>query len=432
MLFFGLFLTGCCNPQSGYYATFRANNSHSGTYISAPLLKTPSLLWSFPTGGPIHSTGAIEGTKIYFGSSDSNLYNLDNRTGKLNWKYKTMGPVHSSPTLHNGHLFFISGDGRFYALDAASGKKLWDFQTAGEGRFRAFGIHGALPKDSLFEDPWDFYMSSAVVAGGIVYFGTGSGYLYAINESDGKPVWNFRSTGVIHCTPAIYQNKIYFGSWDTYFYCLDAVTGRKIWRFKTGEDHEIYNQTGLQASPLVEDGVVYIGCRDAHMYALKAETGAKIWDQFTDYAWVSASPVINNRLLIYATGDTHQLRGVMKETGMLYYETNTKGWIMSSPVVAGNIVYIGDINGFLYAFNANNGKKIWNYQLPSSHQDPFHILNPDSTLNTKEVFSKIKKQRENKSSMDMIYSLGAFIASPIVEDGKLFIGSANGIFYAFY
>ena len=70
---------------------------------------------------------------------------------------------------------------------------------------------------------------------------------------------------------------MFIGSWDSYFYALDAASGKEKWRFKTGEDHNTYNQVGIQSSAAVMDGVVYFGCRDSNFYALDARTGEKKW-----------------------------------------------------------------------------------------------------------------------------------------------------------
>jgi len=80
---------------------------------------------------------------------------------------------------------------------------------------------------------------------------------------------------VVHASPAIADGTLFVGSWDSYFYALDVANGKEKWKFKTGEDHEIYNQVGIQSSAAVADGIVYFGCRDSNLYALDARTGDK-------------------------------------------------------------------------------------------------------------------------------------------------------------
>ena len=62
----------------------------------------------------------------------------------------------------------------------------WKFATGGERRFEAKGLHGLTPKSQTFVDPFDVFLSSPVVAGGIVYFGSGDGNLYALDARSGS------------------------------------------------------------------------------------------------------------------------------------------------------------------------------------------------------------------------------------------------------
>src|SRR5438552_2368094 len=48
---------------------------------------------------------------------------------KLRWKYKTGGPVVSSAAVSGDRLFIGSGDKNIYALGLRDGKKLWAYKT---------------------------------------------------------------------------------------------------------------------------------------------------------------------------------------------------------------------------------------------------------------------------------------------------------------
>src|SRR6188508_443201 len=54
-------------------------------------------LWSFKTGGPVKSSPAIVGERVFVGSDDGHVYALDLASGKKLWAFKTGGPVESSP-----------------------------------------------------------------------------------------------------------------------------------------------------------------------------------------------------------------------------------------------------------------------------------------------------------------------------------------------
>ena len=272
-----LLLAALSSALAAEPAMFRGDARHGAIYDSAGVAELHGVKWTFRTGAAVISTPAVANGTVYVGSSDHNLYALAAVSGALRWKFATGGRVSSSPAVAAGRVYFASYDSKLYALDAATGALAWTFSTAGERRFSGKHLHGAEPAAEVMPDPFDVFLSSPVVAAGVVYFGSGDGNLYALDAGSGTLRWKFHTGNVIHASPALADGVLYIGSWDSYFYALDAASGRQRWRFKTGEDPNINNQVGIQSSAVVADGVVYFGCRDSHLYALDAASGAKRW-----------------------------------------------------------------------------------------------------------------------------------------------------------
>ncbi len=186
----------------------------------------------------IQSSAAVADGTVYFGCRDSNLYALDAVTGKKRWSFSTKSSwVISSPAVLNGRVYFGTSDtALFYALDAGSGKQIfslkfhfpffsspaiagntlyigshdgkltainlmtqardWDFQTdASRQRLATFSKPDGSPNyEAAFTS--DFYddmiagiarmqsvgtiLSSPVIDGRVVYFGSNDGNLYAL------------------------------------------------------------------------------------------------------------------------------------------------------------------------------------------------------------------------------------------------------------
>lgn len=57
------------------------------------------LIWTFKTGGSIHSSPVIQDGIIYIGSGDKKLYALDKSTGKKLWYYKSKGAIYSDVSI---------------------------------------------------------------------------------------------------------------------------------------------------------------------------------------------------------------------------------------------------------------------------------------------------------------------------------------------
>ena len=267
---------------------------------------------------------------MYVGSNDHRLYAVELGSGEKKWEFKTEGRVVSSPAVSNGVVYFLSYDSNLYAVDAASGALKWKFKTEGERRFVAKHLHGIEPASEQVPDPFDFYLSSPVVAEGTVFFGSGDSNVYALNAASGALKWKFKTGEVVHASPAFADGTVFVGSWDTYFYALDAASGKEKWRFKTGEDNEIYNQTGLQASPAVANGVVYFGCRDSKFYAVEATSGKQLWTFSNKGSWVINSAAVKDGKVYFATSDTGLLHALDARTGAEVFTLDFNRWPMFS------------------------------------------------------------------------------------------------------
>lgn len=249
--------------------------------------QTGSLKWKFATQGVVHSSPALADSVVYFGSWDSYLYALDAATGQEKWRFKTgedkvnynQVGIQSSPAVSDGVVYVGCRDSHLYAVDAKTGKEKWNFSTHGSwvntspavydetayigtpipGVFRA--VDTTTGKERFNFDARMLIFSSPAVAGGMVYFGSFNGKLYALDTKTGKVAWEWQTEagkqnamGVIGPDGG-FNNKVVFSS-D--FYEDMYVTGWKL--FSLGS---------LLSSPVVDHGVIYVGSTDGSLYALE-------------------------------------------------------------------------------------------------------------------------------------------------------------------
>jgi len=415
----------------GAQSTFHGDNARTGVFRSPAPAAAPTVVWKFQTDAPLFSSAAVAGGVVYVASDDSFLYALDESTGALKWKFETQGRAASSPAVRDGVVYFGSYDGNFYAVDAATGKQKWKFETEYERRFAAPGIHGNTPARQFIPDAWDFYQSSPVVDRGRVYFGSGDGNVYAIDAVSGGLRWKFKTGDVVHSSPAIAGDTLYIGSFDTWLYAIDADRGTERWRFKTGEDPVRHNQTGLTSSPVVVDGTVYFGCRDAHVYAVDAVTGKQKWAFYTDHGWVSATPAVRGDTLYVGTGSNLKFLALDTATGSPRYSIPIKSAIFSSVALAGNLAIVGTFSGELDAYDTATGALVWQFTTDARKADPRHIFKADGTLDPEVLGRSMFSDFENMYvMMDKRLSVGSILASPVVDNGTVFVGTTEGILYA--
>jgi outer membrane protein assembly factor BamB len=418
-------LAGVCQAQS----MFRGDPSHSGTFTGSGPRQFHRIKWKFATGDRIVSSPVIDNKRIYFGGDDGNIYAVDSDTGHQIWKRATKGPVSSTPAVAGQMVYATSYDGKLYALNPETGAVKWKFATGGERRFEAKNLHGQEPKTQTMADAFDIFLSSPVVVNGAVYFGCGDGNLYAVDAKTGEQRWKFKTGDVVHSSPAYADGVLFFGSWDSYFYAVDAVTGKEKWRFHGGEDPLIHNQVGFQSSPAVVDGVVYTGCRDSNLYALDAGTGKEKWRVFNELSWVITSPAVNQGKVYFATSDSSLYHVVDAATGKPVLRQQGKSYMFSSPAVAGDVVYIGVLNGTFEARDAKTGELLWDFQTDTAKENKGWVLTSERKLNQPLLFYSNWREAPLVAT-DREFGIGAIFSSPLVANGTVYFGSCDGFLYA--
>jgi|HubBroStandDraft_6_1064221.scaffolds.fasta_scaffold52871_2 outer membrane protein assembly factor BamB len=341
-----------------------------------------TLRWKLATGARVTSSPAIANGVVYVVSYDGNLYAADASAGTLKWKFATQGerrfagthlhgvlPIAermpdpfdvflSSPAVFNGVVYFGSGDGAVYAVDAASGTLHWKYQTG------------------------DVIHASPAIADGLVYIGSWDSYFYAIDAGTGALKWRFK-TGEdpdihnqvgIQSSAAVADGMVYFGCRDSKFYALDARTGAQKWSF---DNHGSW----VVSSPAVRDGKVYFGTSDSRrIWELDAKTGAPVFELPTRLEMFGSPALAGHWLYIgswdgtltavdltthkpgwvFQTDDSRANLPALLKAGQdmePFYDAMVAlvehkfivGPILSSPVIADHVLYVGSGDGNLYA-----------------------------------------------------------------------------------
>ena len=296
---------------------FAAKHLH-GAEPAAESMPDP---FDFFLSSPVVWNGAV-----YFGSGDTNVYALDAASGALRWKFKTGDVVHASPAISGGVLFAGSWDSYFYALDAATGRERWRFKTGEDPE-----IHNQVG-----------IQSSAAVADGFVYFGCRDSNFYAVDAATGKQRWSFPNKGSwVITSPAVHDATVYFATSDSaLFYALDAKSGTPIFSLD-------YKKWPMFSSPAIAGDFAYIGSHQGQLLAINLKTRKPAWTFETESSrkngptctTVDGTPNYDAAFSDFFYDD--MVAGVQKMMSV--------GAILSSPVVANGIIYLGSTDGNIYA-----------------------------------------------------------------------------------
>jgi eukaryotic-like serine/threonine-protein kinase len=104
--------------------------------------------------------------------------------------------------------------------------------------------------------------------------------------------------------------------------------------------------------------------------------------------------------------------------------------MFSSAALAGDLAYVGNHNGRLYAIDIKSGKLAWDFQTEAAKKDPFKILNADSSLNQEVLYAPVFNDFQDMYiAFYRFASVGAIMSSPVVDHGLVYIGSMDGNSY---
>jgi outer membrane protein assembly factor BamB len=293
--------------------------------------------------------------------------------------------------------------------------------------------------------------SSIAVAGGKAYTLVqrgGDELVVALNVADGKEVWSHRSGPGYknqygdgpRSTPTIEGNRVYVQSASGPLLCLDAATGKPVWEVDLLKEFKTQNITwGLSASPLIEDNLVLVlPGAEGGAAAVNKDTGKLAWRTGKDKA-AYASPVMvgsgDGRQALFFTAAG--LLAVEPKTGqelwrvpwLTEYDVN-----IATPLVVGNRFFVSSgeaVGCALFQLKGGKPASVWeskgarsvmiNYWANSVVQDK-HLYGFDGEYNVPSSLRCVDLETGKPAwSRDR---LG--FANLVLADGHLWITTSKG------
>jgi outer membrane protein assembly factor BamB len=371
---------GAARQQS---AMFRGEPTHRGAPDTAGVATLGAVAWRFETGAAVRSSAALWDGTVYVGSSDHHLYAIDAASGAEVWRFEAEGPVTSSPAVDAERVVFADRGGVVYAVARGDGTPRWRVATGAELDL-PWGHEG-----------WDYFTASPTLVDDLVLIGSGDGNLYALEAATGAERWRYTAGARIRTTPAVSDGTVMFGDSAGIFHALNLADGRERWRFETAGHgltaHDVgFDRRQIYSSAAVHEGVVYFGSRDAQLYALDLQSGAERWrSNDGGSAWVISSPAVTGGRVYSARSSSGNVRALDPADGSEVWRLASGAAVFSSPVVVGDLLYVGNGAGWLLAIDRADGTVRWRYRTG-----------------------------------------GGIWATPLVADGRLYIGSDDGFVYA--
>jgi outer membrane protein assembly factor BamB len=424
-----------------------------------------STVWTGPTGfsinaGLTNGAGYIPELKMFVDSTYGWSLPDPSQPPALAWNLTSTQNIGVGSCVYgDGKLFILTNDYDIKAVDAKTGTELWRTPyTAGVSYGMSYAdgkvFHGGLDNNM---DCWDAntgkllwsynphtwygqWASSSGYAYGMIYEHNQDNYIYAINATTGQLVWRQGGPGIWYSnTLSIADGKVYvqmgekeyrdFDSGEfaySEFDCFDAYTGELVWtlpmengapfNFQCNAYGNLYViPTISYNTPGVFEGSEYVGelwcisdnvnngwsmfmADAAHSGEGAGPTNLKLkWTFNAGAQIVSPATCVNG--VTYFGASNNKIYAVDANTGVQKWAFTTGFKMYSAPAVVNGKVYTGADDGNIYCIDANTGSQIWKTFAGGV---------------TNNILAIGQSQTR---------------ASPMVFNGKVYVGSLDGNLY---
>jgi len=273
----------------------------------------------------------------------------------------------SAPYVDGDRLYYVTAECQFRSLDTQG---FGDSENDGPYREEVFTEKGAadvvwqLDMPALGVFPHEACNSEVLPVGDLLMISTSNGQneghtlvpsprapsLIAVDKRSGDVVWRAIGAGekVLHgqWSSPVAANvrgrmQVLFGGGDGWLRAYDALSGDEVWRFDGNPKDapwrprpRVFSRGAIMASPLVADGRVFVAM------GLSPEHG-------------------NAPSLIYAISPNGQ--GDVTESSLLWTSREV-GRVVGTPIANDGLLYVGDLGGTMHCLDAATGAEVWRHE----------------------------------------------------------------------
>ena len=291
-------------------------------------------LWSMPSERKLSAGAGADRRTVAVATEDGEVIALDAEKGAVRWRARVSSEVLAAPTVAAGLVLVRSIDNRIFAFDEEDGKRRWVYQRA--------------PSSLMVRTP-----AGVTVEGDTAYAGFSGGKLTALALSNGGVRWEAtvaspkgateleRVTDIVG-DPAAQGREVCVAAYQGRVACYEAASGRQTW----ARDMSSINGVSLDAR------YAYVSDARGSVHALDRTNGRSIWKQDKLFLRQPSLPVPLGDVV--AVGDFEgYVHFLSRESGAFVARYATDGSaIRAAPLVLpSSVVLVETQDGGLYALS---------------------------------------------------------------------------------
>lgn len=342
-----------------------------------------------------------------------------------------------------------------------------------DGQFLYQIVSDKLPAGRVNDWPYQGVASSPLIEGEFAYYVNNRAELVCFQVKDGKVVWKFdmmdevasQPHNLANSSPVVWGDLIYVstsnGQDESHvnipspkapsIIALNKKTGKLVWEANFVGEKILHGQWSSPAVGKIGDVVQTVSAEgDGWVRGYDAASGKKLWEFNTNPAnsvWpktrneLIATPIIHNNRVYIANGQDPEhgegvghlyaidatKRGDLTDSGRLWHFDKIRRSISTGALYNG-VLFYSDFSGFVHAVDPDTGKEFWTHDMlaaiwgsPMVIDGKIYIGDEDGDVTILEA-SKTKKQIAEMNMGSSVY------CTPVAANGVLYVVNRNQLF----
>lgn len=301
----------------------------------------PNIVWSTDTGGSdddySNLAAWIQGDNIIAIDSQGEVNSYDIKSGKQQWQVELEVIVATGVGGGDGLIIVGTKEGEILALDESNGSLMWKAKLSSEVL--------APPKAGL----------------GVVVASTADGKMTGLSVTDGQILWNYeRAVPLLSLrgsgAPVLAGDMVIEGFANGKLVALSIIDGMVIWEKSVAVPRgrtELERLVDIDSDPVIVNNTVYVVTYHGRMAALSLDDGSVLWAR--EMSSRSGLDVAVGEA-VYISDDTGNVWALQDGSGdALWRQTRLLRRQLTAPVVVGENVIVGDLEGYVHWLSRKNG-----------------------------------------------------------------------------
>jgi outer membrane protein assembly factor BamB len=311
---------------------------------------------------------------------------------------------------------YLADGSLVYAINLKDGQELWHYPAKGSSKLL-------------------YYSTPVITPDGLVVVGSAGNdhTLVAINPNDidqtsKAPVEAWKFSGAQDhwvAPPLVVENLLFAPNADGNLYVFDLSDGQTNKR-----PVKVVELGGrLWGQPVTDDKYIFVTSLDHHVFAIDKQTYNIVWREDLGAA-IPNSPVLGPDGSLYVGSFASGLEKFDPATGKHQSVEKTSGWVWGMPVLVENNLYFGDLSGYFYSFNIDEGKYDWKPVKPDGPITASPLVANDAFLVATESDGVFRLDKEGNSKL-WSQPGGKIYTTPMLAGNLVLVAPLGAEFYLY-